>query len=233
MFGCGLVYGGQKRPAARRGPGECGLQVGGGEGEGFGRGEAAAQVRLQAGQAQEAAGGGWEGVVPLWAYSQGGGGGASQETGGASLDPGMFIRFRLPRQVSPPSRACVELPLPLGQVMQLDAILRRPPEAQGTAHQRRTLHVQSVSEWAPPCIGPYSQGVALGGLVFMAGQISLDPPSLMIVSGGLRAEARQALLNCEAVAVAMKTSVRTVSLGRGGDGEKGEGEARKDPTRRA
>jgi enamine deaminase RidA (YjgF/YER057c/UK114 family) len=70
--------------------------------------------------------------------------------------------------------------------------------------------VQSLSEWAPPCIGPYSQGVALGGLLYMAGQISLDPPSLTIVGGGLGAETVQALRNCEAAAVALSTSMRKV-----------------------
>lgn len=48
---------------------------------------------------------------------------------------------------------------------------------------RRVLHVQSVSEWAPKCIGPYSQGVAAGGLVFMSGVIPLDPPTMQLISG--------------------------------------------------
>ena len=70
--------------------------------------------------------------------------------------------------------------------------------------------MQSVSEWAPPCIGPYSQGVSVGGLVFMAGQISLDPSSLTIVPMGIQPEVRQALRNCEAAAVALRTSVKKV-----------------------
>ena len=41
------------------------------------------------------------------------------------------------------------------------------------------LHVQSLSHWAPACIGPYSQAtfVPCWGLVFLAGQISLHPPT--------------------------------------------------------
>jgi enamine deaminase RidA (YjgF/YER057c/UK114 family) len=49
----------------------------------------------------------------------------------------------------------------------------------------RVLHVQSISEWAPCMIGPYSQGVAAAGLVFMSGVIPLDPPSMQLVSGAV------------------------------------------------
>lgn len=49
---------------------------------------------------------------------------------------------------------------------------------------RRTLHVQSISRWAPANIGPYSQAVtaAVGGLTLthVAGQISLDPGTLTV-----------------------------------------------------
>lgn len=33
------------------------------------------------------------------------------------------------------------------------------------------LHVQSISEWAPSCIGPYSQATRHAGLVLFAGQV--------------------------------------------------------------
>lgn len=36
---------------------------------------------------------------------------------------------------------------------------------------RRVLHVQSISEWAPSCIGPYSQATRDAGLAFFAGQV--------------------------------------------------------------
>lgn len=35
--------------------------------------------------------------------------------------------------------------------------------------------------WAPANIGPYSQSVRAGGLLWMAGQIGLDPPTMMMV----------------------------------------------------
>ena len=58
---------------------------------------------------------------------------------------------------------------------------------------RRVLHVQSISEWAPCMIGPYSQGVAAAGLVFMSGIIPLDPPTMQLVPGAawLRAMRQQ------------------------------------------
>ena len=49
----------------------------------------------------------------------------------------------------------------------------------------RRLHVQSVSRWAPACIGPYAQAVSLpdegmGGLTVLSGQIPLDPASMRL-----------------------------------------------------
>ena len=49
------------------------------------------------------------------------------------------------------------------------------------AVRREVLHVRSLSEWAPVCIGPYSQANVTGGLVFVAGQIGLDPASMKMV----------------------------------------------------
>jgi 2-iminobutanoate/2-iminopropanoate deaminase len=38
---------------------------------------------------------------------------------------------------------------------------------------------------APAAIGPYSQGVRAGNLVFTAGQIALDPATQQVVEGGI------------------------------------------------
>ena len=53
---------------------------------------------------------------------------------------------------------------------------------------RHVLHVQSISAWAPSCIGPYSQACSAHGIVHFAGQIGLDPPTMQLVTGGLEAE---------------------------------------------
>ena len=48
---------------------------------------------------------------------------------------------------------------------------------------------------APKAIGPYSQAIRYGQLVFACGSIALDPQSGELVSGGLQAQTRQALSN--------------------------------------
>lgn len=56
-----------------------------------------------------------------------------------------------------------------------------------------------VTENAPAAIGPYSQAVQVGNLLFCSGQIALDPVSGEVVSGGVREQAEQIMKNIEAV----------------------------------
>jgi 2-iminobutanoate/2-iminopropanoate deaminase len=59
---------------------------------------------------------------------------------------------------------------------------------------------QAVStNGAPAAIGPYSQGVASGDLVFCSGQLGLDPSTGEMVEGGVEAQAERALRNLGAV----------------------------------
>jgi 2-iminobutanoate/2-iminopropanoate deaminase len=53
---------------------------------------------------------------------------------------------------------------------------------------------------APAAIGPYSQAVKTGNLVFMSGQIPLDPATMEVVSDEIEAQARQVMDNLAAVA---------------------------------
>ncbi len=53
---------------------------------------------------------------------------------------------------------------------------------------------------APAAIGPYSQAVRLGQMVFCSGQIPLDPVTMSIVEGGIEAQAVQVMENMKAVA---------------------------------
>ena len=48
---------------------------------------------------------------------------------------------------------------------------------------------------APAAIGPYSQAVITGSLVFPSGQIPIDPVTGNIVEGGIREQARQVMMN--------------------------------------
>ncbi len=52
---------------------------------------------------------------------------------------------------------------------------------------------------APAAIGPYSQGMVAGDLVFVSGQLGLDPQTGAIKGQSLDAQARQALTNLKAV----------------------------------
>ncbi|MDY3116033.1 MAG: Rid family detoxifying hydrolase [Sutterella sp.] len=65
--------------------------------------------------------------------------------------------------------------------------------------------VQSVD--APEPIGPYSQGIAYGNLLFPAGQIGLDPVTGQLL-GGVEAQTRQCFKNLEAVCRAAGTDIK-------------------------
>lgn len=52
---------------------------------------------------------------------------------------------------------------------------------------------------APAAIGPYSQGIRTGSLVFAAGQLGLDPASGELVQGGVAEQTERALRNVTAV----------------------------------
>ncbi len=58
---------------------------------------------------------------------------------------------------------------------------------------------------APAALGPYSQAIAAGGLVFTAGQVGTDPATGEIVPGGVAEQAERALRNLEAVLDAAST----------------------------
>jgi 2-iminobutanoate/2-iminopropanoate deaminase len=52
---------------------------------------------------------------------------------------------------------------------------------------------------APPPVGPYSQAVAYGGLLFVSGQIPLDPVTQKLVAGEIEAQTERVLENLSAV----------------------------------
>ena len=52
---------------------------------------------------------------------------------------------------------------------------------------------------APAAIGPYSQGIRSGNLIFTAGQIPLDPVTQQVIAGGIAEQTTQVLENLKAV----------------------------------
>ncbi len=63
---------------------------------------------------------------------------------------------------------------------------------------------------APAAIGPYSQAIVHGGLVFTAGQIPLDPASMQMVEGDVAAQTERVMKNLSAVLEAAGASLGTV-----------------------
>lgn len=65
-------------------------------------------------------------------------------------------------------------------------------------------------EGAPRVLGPYSPAIVASGLVWVSGQIALDPRSGTLVGGGAKEQARQALLNLQAVVEAAGSRLERV-----------------------
>jgi 2-iminobutanoate/2-iminopropanoate deaminase len=59
-----------------------------------------------------------------------------------------------------------------------------------------------ATEGAPKAIGPYSQAVKIGHVLYTSGQIALDPATGALVEGDFAAQARRAFENLKAVLAA-------------------------------
>lgn len=67
-----------------------------------------------------------------------------------------------------------------------------------------------VAEKAPRAVGPYSAAIIAGDMVYVSGNLGLDPETGEFVPGGIEAETRQALMNLSAVLEAAGTSLANV-----------------------
>lgn len=56
-----------------------------------------------------------------------------------------------------------------------------------------------LTDKAPGAVGPYSQAIAAGGLLFVSGQLPIDPVAGGMPEGPIAARARQSLLNLKAI----------------------------------
>ena len=63
---------------------------------------------------------------------------------------------------------------------------------------------------APKAIGPYSQAVVHNGLVFLSGQIPLDPATNQLVEGDITVQTERVLQNLSAVLEASRSSLKKV-----------------------
>jgi len=116
----------------------------------------------------------------------------------------------------PPSRAtiCVST---LSSELMFEVFARKPVlQDDDTAKVAafESLHVQSISEWAPACIGPYSQAFRVGTLVFFSGMIGLVPETMQLPPNDPTGadEMRFALRSLQRVAAAMNTECSAAML---------------------
>lgn len=120
---------------------------------------------------------------------------------------------------NPPIRVCVGIPLPKQCPIVLDALAFRNkmPDSLSNADtsapksnreddyelRKQTMHVQGISHWAPANIGPYSQSVRVGDIIYISGQISLIPGTMKVVSGGIIPQCKLSLRHMQRIAKAM------------------------------
>ncbi|ACK42610.1 MULTISPECIES: RidA family protein [Dictyoglomus] len=63
---------------------------------------------------------------------------------------------------------------------------------------------------APSAIGPYSQGIKVGNMVFISGQIPIDPDTGNVVEGGIKEQTKRVLENVKAILESIGGSLNNV-----------------------
>ncbi len=63
---------------------------------------------------------------------------------------------------------------------------------------------------APKAVGPYSQAISTGNLLFTAGQVAIDPATGKLVEGGIRDQTLQVMENLRAILTAARTDFTKV-----------------------
>ena len=63
---------------------------------------------------------------------------------------------------------------------------------------------------APKAIGPYSQAIRAGGLIFVSGQVSIDPATQQVIAGNVAAQTERVIENLGAILQASGSSLAKV-----------------------
>jgi 2-iminobutanoate/2-iminopropanoate deaminase len=69
---------------------------------------------------------------------------------------------------------------------------------------------QIQTDGAPAAIGPYSQAIVVGNMVYTAGQIPLDPASMQLVGEGIADQTKRVMQNLQAILEAAGASLQSV-----------------------
>ena len=67
-----------------------------------------------------------------------------------------------------------------------------------------------ATESAPQAIGPYSQGTIAGGFLYTAGQIALDPGTMVLEGGGVAEQTERVFANLRAILAEANTDLSRV-----------------------
>jgi 2-iminobutanoate/2-iminopropanoate deaminase len=67
-----------------------------------------------------------------------------------------------------------------------------------------------ATDQAPQAIGPYSQAIRAGGLVFTSGQVAIDPSTQQVIVGDVSAQTERVLKNLAAILQASGSSLEKV-----------------------
>jgi 2-iminobutanoate/2-iminopropanoate deaminase len=76
----------------------------------------------------------------------------------------------------------------------------------GQPQARKVIHTDS----APAAIGPYSQAIALGAMVYTSGSLGIDPGTGKLVEGGIEAQTKKALENLSSILRAAGSTLSAV-----------------------
>jgi 2-iminobutanoate/2-iminopropanoate deaminase len=66
------------------------------------------------------------------------------------------------------------------------------------------------TNYAPKAIGPYSQAIRAGGLIFTSGQVAIDPATQQVIAGDVAAQTERVMKNLAAILEASGSSFEKV-----------------------
>jgi 2-iminobutanoate/2-iminopropanoate deaminase len=73
-----------------------------------------------------------------------------------------------------------------------------------------SIHLYESFPNAPKAVGPYSPAVRAGGMVFLSGQVGLNPETMQLVGAGIEEQTKQVLKNLSAVLAGLGLSFKDV-----------------------
>ncbi|KAJ8686188.1 hypothetical protein QAD02_021982 [Eretmocerus hayati] len=111
-------------------------------------------------------------------------------------------------KLNPPVRVCTEIPIKYHVVLDAQAYKcnEKDDKSDERVHKRHTMHVQSISHWAPANIGPYSQAIRVGDIISVAGQIPLVPGNMTILESHIKRQCRLTLRHINRIVKAMDSN---------------------------